>query len=149
MFFTDLPILSTELKRCADAVCGLAHNIGHFGRLRGHNHRPLRLHNAGFFCRDAGHLRAEEVLVVKADRGDASEQRVDEIGRIQPPTQPDFEQQIISLMRGKGAECGGRGNLKKRNILAIICRFAERQIMGQFFFADDVTGQRDAFVEID
>ena len=88
----DMPSLACRMQRCACAV-RLRFDHGHrLDRLLRRDHRHVALDDRGLLCGDRGQGIAEEFGMIHADRREhGCQRRLDDIGRVEPPAEPDFQ----------------------------------------------------------
>ncbi len=95
-----------------EAGSDLAENLVGFRVLRQGNQRSAGAENAGFFARDGGDGRAQPLGVVERNIGNHGEQRIDDVGCVQPAAHPHFKHRNLRAAFGKVQKCLRSQNLK-------------------------------------
>jgi hypothetical protein len=114
-------------------------------RLLGGDDRHVALDDGSLLARDGGERVAEKLHVIHAERrDDACKRRLDHIGGIEPPAEPDFEQEHIGRMLRVKTESGGRLGLEKGQRLAGIGLLDALERGVQFVIADQPARETEA-----
>ena len=95
-----------EAKVCVDAGDLLDEPARRLGIA--HDRGPSRAKDAGLLAADAVAVVAEPVLMIDVDRRDDRSVRVDEVDRIEPAAEADFEQRDVELRVGEQHQRGER-----------------------------------------
>ena len=78
------------------------------------------LGDAGLLGGDLREARAEELLMVEAERGDAADQRpLDDVGRVEPAAEPDLDDAGVGGRSRESEEGGGGGHLEEAGVDAV------------------------------
>ena len=146
----DLPVALFKQQSRADACCHLLDRSLCFRELGKAHQRHAAPRDAGFLRGNLAECVAQEMLVVEADAGNPGDQRpVDDIGRIEPPAEPDFEHHRIRRRVGKGEHRGGGVDLEQAAADQVIgIEYAGHDI-AQPGIADQCPRQPDALVVAD
>ena len=89
-FVDVLPVTADDRERRATFSSNVLQSGQGFGLLLGHNHWHIGLDDAPFLVGDLGQCVAQQLGVVEAQAGDDRYQRRQDVGGIQPPTQPNL-----------------------------------------------------------
>ena len=73
--------------------------------LRQRHHNSVRADDAGLLARDLGDGVAEIFLMIERDVGNHRDQRLDDVGRVQPAAHADFEHRNLDADAGEVFEC--------------------------------------------
>ena len=131
-------------------ACGKSgQEFHHFGGLASDDGGHAGFQNPGLFLGNRQNRIAEKILMVHGNRRDGGTFRGDDIGRVQPPAQTDFQNQRIGMVLGKSQKRRRRGDLKKRDGAALIGFFDPRQNIFQKRLGNFCAGQNNPFVKAD
>ena len=109
-----MPLVSRPVERRrdldgarSDHRCGLVW-------LRGNDSRDARLQDPGLFPSDRADSVAKECLMIEGNRRDRSDGgTAQDVGRIEPAAEADFEQRNVGRDAGEGEECRCGRDLEK------------------------------------
>ncbi len=137
MFLAGVPMLARDPKRRAHALGGAFDDREGFRHLRAYHRAHAALENAGLLGGHAFDAVAKIIGMIERDRRDDAEQRrFDDIGGIQSPAEPDFEQQYIGrVAREQQQACRG-GDFEYRDRVAGIDTLAFLEGRAQFIVVD-------------
>ncbi len=100
--------------------------------LRADDARHAALDDPGLFASDLGQGLAQILLMIQRNRRDERQRGAfNDVGRIQPPAQPDLKQGVIRGCPGKGQQRGTGRDLEIGDVLAAIRALAFLQNLGQ------------------
>ena len=146
------PVLARDPDRCLDAPRLAFDRQQRLARLSSHDRRHAGLENTRLLHCDLPQSIAEVLGVIERHRRDhAGERTVDHVGRIQPPTHPDFEEQHIGRVAREQQEPGRGRDLEhgdgrtRVGALAFVERAAELFVRSEASFA--LAAKAKAFVE--
>ncbi len=147
------PIVAVRQDRGRAQAFGLPQDHGPGGgQLRSNGQRHPLLDDPGLFEGDLLDAVAQVLLVVVGDGGDDADGGLaDHVGGVQPPAEPDFQQQQVGatgirLLR-EGEEGGGGGDLEEGDGLAAVRLLANLQQRGEPLLGDQAAGKADALVK--
>src|ERR1700722_19302201 len=87
-----------------------------FRALAGTDHDAVWFNNSGLFVRDQLNGMAQEIFVVKIDRGDDGDFRPDDVGSVEAAAEANLVNRELDSVRLKGNERHGGDTLKKRRM---------------------------------
>ena len=113
-FGAHLYLTPDELAGRGSSARTFLQRLDNFRDLRRNHHGHSGFHNPGLFARYQLKRIAENGLVIKADIGDATGARGDDVGGVQPPAHADFDHGHVHLLLREPGEGQVRQHLKIR-----------------------------------
>ena len=112
------------------------------------HYRNVRFNNTRLFRRNKGQGIAQKVHVVKTDIGNDAQFRYNDVGGVQPPSQPYFDNGNIYRLPGKIVESHSDGYLKKGRLNAVDQRLASLHKINHLLAWNILAIDLDPFPEV-
>ena len=139
-----------DVQPCADLVAALAHDLRHALRLLVQHAVRARLYDPGLLFGDLLDSISEHSRVVKADVHDnAGFRRLDNVRRIEPPSEPDLEHNDVTVLLLEPDHGRGGHKLKLRRVIGhrVGRDLHERHIRREYIVVDLLAVYLHALIE--